>query len=133
MHTFSYAIFPHAGSLQDGGVIEESYAFNVPLHVVNATAGDETLPSEKSFLSVDRPGVFIEAVKPAEKSNRAVVRLYEGYNTRGNVTLQSDTLKGEAQEVDLLENPLADKALETSGQDTTLSVKPFEIRTLAWD
>lgn len=133
MHTFSYAIYPHRGSLQDGGVIEEAYAFNVPLLVVESESTSGPLGSEKSFIQVDRPGVFLEAVKPAEKSEAAVLRFYEAYNTRGDVTLSSDVLKGDVCEVNLLEERLANASpIQQEGDQVSLKIKPFEIRTLAW-
>jgi len=138
-HTFSYAILPHEGSLQQGRVIEEAYAFNVPLLVAEAPIQNQpnenppTLPQKQSFIQVDRPGIFLEAVKPAEKSETAVVRLYEAYNSRGAVTLQSQTLTGEIHEVDLLEDPsIENLPLQITESAVTLQIKPFEIRTLAW-
>ena len=130
MHTFSYAIFPHAGSLKEGRVIEEAYAFNVPMIAVETNTSPGDLPARKSFLQIDRPGVFLEALKPAEKSDTAVARIYEGYNTRGNVNVTSDTLGGDVVEIDLLENELADQTVRSSGQVTSLAINPFEIRTL---
>lgn len=132
MHTFSYSIFPHAASLQEGKVIEEAYAFNVPLLVTDAgdTAGDQ--PREKSFLQIDRPGVFLEALKPAEKSDAAVLRLYEAYNSRGRMCITSDVLDGEPVEVDLLEDELPEGGLEVSEGSVSLKIRPFEIRTIAW-
>lgn len=132
MHTFSYALYPHVGTLQEGGVIEEAYAFNVPLLATETSTHEGELPLQKSFISVDRPGVFIEAVKPAEKSDAAVVRLYEGYNTRGKVRLSSDILQGVPAETDLLERTLSEQEIEVCGTEASLDVKPFEIRTLAW-
>lgn len=130
MHSFSYAILPHAGGLQDGRVIEEAYAFNVPMLALSGNTSGAGLPQKKSFLQIDRPGVFLEALKPAEKSDAAVLRLYEGYNTRGRTKIVTDTLAGEAVEVDLLENEIPQHALEVSGNDISMNVKPFEIRTL---
>lgn len=132
-HCFSYAILPHAGGLQQGKVIEEAYAFNVPLLPVSAESSTGELPPAKSFVQVDRPGVILESVKPAEKSADAVVRLYEAYNTRGQVSLSSDTLSGSIEEVDLLERPLdQDSPLQFEGDAVKMDISPFEIRTLAW-
>jgi len=132
MHTFSYALYPHAGSLQEGGVIEEAYAFNVPMLTVDTTPHHGNLPTQKSFITLDRRGVFLEALKPAEKSHAAILRLYEAYNTRGTVQITSDTLQGEVSEVDLLENKMSDTSLSVSKGVITLPLKPFEIRTIAW-
>ncbi|BDS05466.1 putative glycosyl hydrolase [Oceaniferula spumae] len=132
MHTFSYAILPHAGSLQEGGVIEEAYAFNVPLHVVSASGSGGDLPSEKSFLSVDRPGVFLESLKPAEKSDASVARFYEGYNSRGQIEITSDVLKGDIEAVNFLEKPVEISNIDVSDGKISMKIKPFEIHSIAW-
>lgn len=128
-HHFTYSLFPHAGSLQEGGVIEEAYALNVPLITQETDQHTGSLGAEKSYFAVDRPGVFIEAVKKAEKSDDVIMRFYEGYQSRGNVRVSAN-LSDSAQisEVDMLErNPVP---LESNNGSTEMKIKPFEIKTI---
>ena len=77
-HHFAYALFPHEGDLRDAGVIAEAEHFNLPLSLL---AGQ----GEGRVVSVDRPGVSVEAVKWADRSEAVVVRLCEVWGSRGPV------------------------------------------------
>lgn len=43
MHTFTYALFPHAGTWKEAGTVEESYQLNLPAYAVRG--GQPVLPS----------------------------------------------------------------------------------------
>jgi len=129
-HQFSYALFPHEGGVQDGNVIEEAYAFNVPLVLHKTSAHKGELNAKEEFFGVDRPGVFIEAVKKAEAGDSAIVRVYEGNNTRGLVQLSSALGAQEINEVNLMEQPL-DQSSVVQGGEIEFKIRPFEIRTFA--
>ncbi len=130
VHHFTYSIFPHSGSLQDGGVIEEAYALNVPLVCHSTDEHDGELEQKKSFFSVDKPGVYIEAIKQAEKSDDTIVRIYEGHQTRGVVNVCVGQLYEEVSEVNMLE--CAPVGLELSEGKIELQITPFEIKTLSF-
>jgi len=131
VHHFTYAIFPHGGQLQEGGVIEEAYALNVPLVCQETDEHDGELPVQHSFFSVNRSGIFIEAVKKAEKSSDAILRLYEGYQSRGSLHLLNNLHpESKVAEVDMLErNP---SEISSHGGEIEISVKPFEIKTIKY-
>lgn len=38
MHTFTYALFPHAGTWKEAGTVEESYQLNLPAYAVRAAS-----------------------------------------------------------------------------------------------
>lgn len=131
----SYAIFPHAGNLQQGKVIEEGYAFNVPVITTEIERQTGDLPTTKSFFATDKAGVFIEAVKQAERSSDVVLRLYEAYQSRGEVRVSAalpETVG--VQEVNLLERDAKDLEVFQMGQDNevAIEVKPFEIHTICY-
>lgn len=132
VHQFTYSLFPHAGSLQDGGVIEQAYALNVPLVLQKTDEHEGDLPTEKSFFGVSRPGVFIEAVKRAERSDDTVVRVYEGYKSRGEVSITSSLhSESTACEVDLMEDIHSE--ISANNGEVTMRIKPFEIRTIQFN
>jgi alpha-mannosidase len=127
-HQFTYSLLPHVGDFRQGRVIEHAYALNIPLQVIAAEPHAGELPKSKSFFQVDRPGVIIEAIKRAEKENAIIVRLYEAYGTRGNVTLSTTLPVKQAFTADLMER--TSQPLEFDDGSVIFPIAPFEIVTL---
>jgi alpha-mannosidase len=122
-HEFVYALFPHAGSPLQSGVIEAAYALNLPLIVRAADAAT----TEVMLFEVDRPNVIVETVKKAEDSDALIVRLYEAHGARGMATLSSDLPFTRAFRCNGLEEEQAELAWKDG---LALEVRPFEIITL---
>ncbi|XP_041353566.1 alpha-mannosidase 2C1-like [Gigantopelta aegis] len=135
-HEFTYALMPHKGSLQDAGVIQQAYNLNSPLvvqyvpQVPSTTAG---------FFSLSTPQVVLEAVKMAERVERAMIlRLYEAFGGKTSVTLTLNLPVKNVKRCTGLEDVLADdddSLLFTPGQPATvcLTLRPFQIVSLiAW-
>jgi alpha-mannosidase len=122
-HRFSYALMPHQGDIRGGRVVEEAEAFNLPLAI---RAGRVDGPGR--IVSIDRPGVSVEAVKPADEGDATVVRLCEVHGSRGpaNVTLYRPFAA--VERTDLLER--AGVPLDHSGHRAALHLRPFELVTL---
>ena len=151
-HTFTYSLFPHPGDLREGRVIEEAYNLNVPLIVwgrhsclpsAKPSRSDTTqahrpavdsrqeclLHGSESWLSLDTPGIIIEAVKVAEDGDGIIVRLYEAYGGRRNAKLTVRLLATQVTQTDLLEN--SNEVTSTiSDRRVPLAFTPFEIKTL---
>jgi alpha-mannosidase len=123
-HIFSYALYPHTGTLQQSDVIEEAAAFNSPLILQGADQSAGELPSEQALLEINKPGVQLTALKLSEKDNTPISRVLETRNTRGKLSISSPLLPGAPTPTDLLERPTGD-AFEGK-------IKPFEILTHAW-
>jgi alpha-mannosidase len=123
-HHFAYALFPHQGDLQNAGVIAEAEHFNLPISV---RAGQ----GEGRVVSVDRPGVSIEAVKWADRTDALVVRLCEVWGSRGPVRVTLHRPFVAVARTDLLEREVSSLA----GHDGTVEfeLRPFELVTLAFD
>ena len=123
-HHFAYALVPHEGDLRDAGVIAEAEHFNLPLSL---RAGQ----GEGRVVSVDRPGVSVEAVKWADRSDAVVVRLCEVWGSRGPVRVTLHRPFVSVARTDLLERAVSPLA----GHDGTveLELRPFELVTLAFD
>jgi len=132
VHQFTYSLLPHLGSLQEGGVIEQAYALNVPLVLQQTDEHVGDLPPEQSFFAVNRPGVFIEAVKKSERTDDAVVRVYEAYQSRGEMSITSSLHReSNASELDLMENKLSE--ISANNGEVTMKIKPFEIKTIQFN
>jgi alpha-mannosidase len=127
-HLFTYALFPHAGDFQAGGVVAEGYALNCPLQLLPAVSQSGARPERESFFSVDQPGVVIDTIKKAEKEDAVIVRLYEAHNTRCRVTLKIALPVRSIATADLMENTL--EALEFENGAVSFEIAPFEIVTL---
>ncbi len=128
-HVFTYALLPHAEDFRGGEVVENAYALNSP-PVAHAMTGNQrgSLPLQRSFFEIDNAGVFIEAIKKAEREEAVIVRLYETHNTRGTVTLTTTLPVLRAYLCDLLEKNVVE--LPLSGGEVTLPIQPFEIVTV---
>ena len=121
-HAFTYALMPHGGDWREG-VAREAADLNVPARALRAPADG------RAFVEADRPGVVVEAIKPAEDGDGVILRLYESHRTRGPLALRfrdpprsvvrSHLLEWEEGEAVALEDGVA-----------RLSIKPFEIVTL---
>lgn len=119
-HRFTYALLPGA-SVDDA--IAEGYALNLPLRIADAAGPAEPV------VSVDGPGVTVEAVKLADDaSGDVVVRLYESRGGRAEGVLRTGFPLAGAQVTDLLERPL--EAAATEGNAVPVALRPFEVKTL---
>lgn len=127
-HQFTYSLLPHVGDLRAARVIQAACALNIPLQVVPTISQKGELPELQSFFQVDRPGVIVKAIKRAEKENAVIVRLYEAYGTRGQVTLSTRLPLERAFTADLMERTIA--PLDFAHGKVTFGVSPFEIITL---
>jgi alpha-mannosidase len=123
-HHFAYALLPHEGDLRDAGVVAEAEHFNLPLTLL---AGQ----GEGRVVSIDRPGVSVEAVKWADRSDAVVIRLCEVWGSRGPVRVTLHRPYVSVVRTDLLERtvcPLAD-----DNGTIELELSPFELVTLAFE
>ncbi len=133
-HEFTYSLLPHQGDFRLGQVVNQGYALNNPLQVVPTDAHPGTLPKSKSFFTMDRQGVIIEAVKRAEKENAIIVRLYEAHGTRGPVTLTTSLPFKDVLVTDLMEKTI-DRLELVRGKGNadgkvSFTLQPFQILTL---
>jgi alpha-mannosidase len=125
-HHFAYALLPHAGDLRESGrVVEEAESFNLPIAIVE---GGGAGARSGRLLSVDRPGVSIEAVKWADRSDDVVVRLCEVWGSRGPAAVTLGVPFVAVIRTDLLERDLEPVPFHDS--TVQLHLRPFELVTL---
>jgi alpha-mannosidase len=123
-HTFAYAILPHAGGWQDGGVVGEARAFNAPLRW---GAGVPAC----AWLHVEAAGLVLDTIKLAEDSDALVLRLYEAHGGRGRARIRLAVPWKEARRANLLEDELG--LAEVDGDAIVVDYRPWEILTLVVD
>ena len=126
-HRFTYSMYPHAGTAAQSDVVREGYALNASLRAMRSK-GKGSLADAYSFVAADKDNIVVETVKKAEDSDAVVVRLYECWNRRTDVTLAFGGKTGRVFECDLMEEN--DVPLKENGNFIRLTFKPFEIRTL---
>lgn len=88
-HEFSYRLYPHAGTWQQAETVAKANLFNTPLRCVELHNNpNKSLPSEYSFIQLDRKNIVLDAVKAAEDGNGIILRVYEAHGTRGKAEMK---------------------------------------------
>jgi alpha-mannosidase len=129
-HTFTYAIYPHAGNWQQARTVRQGYELNLPLQVVqldvDQISQDGNLPPVASLLDLGDENLVLMALKQAEDSeNEWVLRCYECHGEDAQLNVRSDLNLELNLQVDLLERSQPDAAIQ--GQTTT--IRPWQIAT----
>ncbi|XP_004365158.2 alpha mannosidase [Capsaspora owczarzaki ATCC 30864] len=127
LHTFTYAIMPHQGSFQEGGVVRAAAELNSPLLVVPGHA------QSRSFFSLlpASTSVVIEAIKPAESApKKLVLRLFESYGGQARVTLASTLPIASVQLSNIIEVDSGSPLDWNQATGVTLTFHAFEVKTL---
>ncbi|MBO4297435.1 MAG: alpha-mannosidase, partial [Clostridia bacterium] len=125
VHRFTYAIMPHCGDWRDANTSLMAYRLNVP---VLTAAGRGAGKAPAGFASVDRENVVIEAVKQQLDGGDTIIRLYECYGARTDVTLKLGFTPAYVKRVNLLEDELGD--VDAADGRLRFTLKPYEILTL---
>ena len=126
-HRLVYALYPHEGDWRLG-TVQQAYSLNVPLGAAVVEPRGGHLPARWSLLRVDRPNVIVETVKVAEDSDELVLRLYECYNQRGQVTLSFGAPLAAVAACNFIEDGA--EPVPFAGREVALSIEPYQIRTL---
>ena len=124
VHHFTYALYPHTGDFREGRVTQEAYALNCPLEGEIVT-GVKTL--SYSLLQLDTENVFADVVKQAEDNSDVIIRVYEGYGKRTNVTMTSPYFTKEVFECNCVEEK--EEKQKVANESICFEIKPYEIKT----
>ena len=87
-----------------------------------------TLPCEYSLLAVDKENVIFETAKKSEDGDDIILRGYECFNKRTDVTLTLGVPVKSAYICDMLENE--ETEIPVIDNKISLTFKPFEIITI---
>ena len=127
LNSFTYALYPHAGTWRDADTVSEAFRLNLPLEGYCETDGAGE-GGEKAFLSVSAPNVIVDAVKQAQDGGGVILRMYEAEGRRGDVTVILPEKVNSVTENNLMEEPFEGE-LTHEGNAFTLTIRPFEVRT----
>jgi alpha-mannosidase len=125
-HEFTYSLLPHSGRWSEGGTVERAWELNVPARSIPVLPGADA-PAFGRVLEIDGPAI-VETLKAAEDGRGLILRVYEPYGSRGEVSVKLGLP---------IESVTCCNALEEdSGQDLPLSngafsfsIAPFQIKT----
>jgi alpha-mannosidase len=123
-HSVTVALLPHGPGLQE--VLAAAEALNRPLRVV---AGGTATTALQPLVTLDHPGVELDAVKAADDgSGELVVRLHEAVGDRATVRLELDRPVEQAWRATIFE----DRLDELGGDEgrVRLTLQPFELATV---
>ena len=126
-HEFTYSIYPHAGDWRNANVPKAAYEFNIPAACENACGGENAAVAP-TFAAVDQENVMIETVKGALHGEGAILRMYECFGQRTNVTLTVPAPFEKAVFTSLMEDDETEAKFENGA--LTLTMKPYEIVTI---
>lgn len=130
-HTFTYALLPHQGPLQDAGVIQAAAELNTPVIARSVDASHGELPPGFTFVHCETEGVVIDTIKPAEDGDGLILRLYESHGAHARAVLAFASPPQYVQAVNLLEEAKdSDIELRHESCGLSLSLRPFQIVTL---
>ncbi len=126
-HKFTYSFYPHAGTWQTGGTVQEAFQLNLPLCATAVKKNEGELPQEYSFISCDNDDIIVDAVKQAQDGNGTIIRVYQSRRVRGERTLTINLPFTKVYECNLMEED--NKEYPFEGNTITFNVTPFEVKT----
>ncbi len=120
LHTFTYAIYPHAGSWKKVQTVRKAYELQSPLYsvVLDRPSPNGTLPPIHSFLDLQSDNLILSSLKQSEDNpGDYILRCYECHGEPAELNLKGDFEIVES--LDLLERPI----------DIPAPIQPWQIRT----
>lgn len=129
VHEFTYSIYPHIGDWKAAGTVQQAYQINNPLvGVVKENEGGSLTPAF-AFVSGCPENVQIEVIKKAEDSDAYILRLYECFNRRTEVSLTFGKELLSAEVCNMMEKT-ENSEIQCTENTVTFRMKPYEISTL---
>lgn len=122
-HIFTYSLLPHGGDFVQGRTVQEAFALNEPMMVVNG----ELALGYHSFLSFDNEQVELDAVKKSEDGTSVIIRFHEFAGSKQRVTLHTGFKYRTWAEADLRERPIGARQ---PGGEISMELHPYEIKTI---
>ncbi len=124
-----YALMPHAGDWESGGVLWEAYRHKVDIQAIQGLPKPGELPAAMSFFTVSPAGaVMMAALKQSEDGQATVLRVWNTTGTEQTVSVTTRLPVKAARRVRLDETPMAD--LELRDGTFRLALRPHEIATV---
>jgi alpha-mannosidase len=127
-HTFTYSLYPHAGTWREADTMRQGYDLNTPLIAVATEPHSGALPASHSFVSVEPANLAVTAIKKAEDDNSLVFRFYEFEGKQADAHLRLPPGATQAWETNLMEKP--EKELPITDDEIVLPTGPYSIQSV---
>ncbi len=129
-HSFTYSIYPHAGDVVDGKVMEQAYELNIPMQsvVLSADADERALAPMFEIETLRGAKPIVEAVKPAEAGNGVILRFYENSGMPISARFHFEKNYREIVETNLMEK--RQSVIAENANEAEFTLHPFEIKTI---
>ncbi len=136
IHEFTYAIYPHIGSWENAGTVQQGYQLNMPLLVqimplISEEKPHGKLPQTYCFLGWETENLILMALKRSEDNQRWIFRCYESLGKEAKLKLESDAGLGIAKVVNLLEQDISEPLVDFESKSCEIS--PWKIVTFSLD
>lgn len=129
-HKVTYGVYGHAGNWQRADLSRRSARLNQPMTAFAVEKDKGRLGKVFSFVSAEKEGVLIKAVKKAERTDELIVRVHEvNGEAADDVEIRFAKALARAREVDGTERPVGEAVFE--GETLKTSLRPYQIRTFA--
>lgn len=128
LHTFRFALIPHAGSFKEAGIEQAAQQFNQPMVARFMEKQDGELTDCYSFISCKNENIMIDTIKKAESSDHIIVRLHEFFDRKTKAEIVLGVAAEKVYLCDMLEDNLEELCLEEN--KVYLNVSNYEIVTL---
>lgn len=127
-HHFTYALYAHSGTPQDGGTINEALSLNLPLPAEEIHRQKGCLSTQASFFTCSHTSVVLDCIKKAENEDALILRFYEAGNKRYIARFTCLFPMASVYDCNLLEEVQSEVSL-TDSCSFEYEVKPFSVNT----
>jgi alpha-mannosidase len=129
MQTFTFSLYPHAGTWQQALTERRGYEFNYGLsaHQVSEHAG--ALGTSHSYVSFDDTSAVMTALKKSEDGSALILRAFDWSGKASDAVVHLPPGATRASEADILENAIG-PALPLTKDVLHVTLHPYEIKTI---
>lgn len=127
-HSIQYALYPHAGSLNDGQTVRRGYEFNAPLIALVSQKQKGKLPRELEFVKISPDNLILTSIKKAEEEEAWIYQWYDASGAGGEAVLALQTPPKKACISDFLEK--SGEPLQISGKTVKATTKKHGLVTI---
>jgi alpha-mannosidase len=127
-HTFTYSLYPHAGTWREADTMRQGYDLNTPLLAVATESHGGALTASHSFVSIEPANLAVTAIKKAEGDSSLIFRFYEFKGEQVDARLRLPPGTTQAWETNLMEKP--EKELPITNGEIILPTGPYSIQSV---
>jgi len=128
-HEYRYAVCPHAGDWQAGGVLCEAWDFKVPMRIIQGVVKPGDVPPDASGVSFDNANVMLSGFCQSEDSAAYILRVWNPLESEIDTQMRTTLPLAAIAKVRMDESQQA-AALPGGKGQWTLKLRGGEIVTL---